>query len=155
MVPLSYQAAFLRFVLAPALILWMAGVGCVFGCERGSAARANVLAATALSAAESCPARRTHDCCTSKNAVVRKNISSPSLRIITLNELRSDLVEGCPMSLNSKAAISKGSTHDAEPASDRESLASPIGSEPTFLKANPLPVRNRSGTYLRCCVFLI
>ena len=151
MVP-SFQVGFPRSVLAPALILWMAGVGCVFGCERATGTAEN--SANAAAPADSCAGHRAHDCCAGKNKAVRKNIPITSFAITTFRESRSELGE-CPMSLNSNAAITKGSAHDGALTTDQASLQSPTIVGSTRLRSNPLPSRNRSGTYLRCCVFLI
>ena len=157
----------LRLMLAVTVALWMAGAGCMLGCENMVSAAANnrmssATLADVVVAGDACASVHSHDCCAKRAAKPISNKSSASTDVAgTDAALRfgasSSMMDGCPLAVNATAALSKArydqsSVHVAARAS---SVAIPNSLEQT-IALSPLPrLPNRGHTYLRCCVFLI
>ena len=161
-----------RMSLALAVAFWMAGAGCMLGCENMvSAATATEVESPANSPAivvtgEACASMHSHDCCakskthSASNAVTKptaesgEKIPADSL-FAALGAIFPSMME-CPLAVNASAVLSK-----ARP--DQSNLALPSSSERTSLSppertsafARPLRLPNRGHTYLHCCSFLI
>jgi hypothetical protein len=159
----------MRILLTPALIFWMAGVGCIFSCERGLASAEDDTSNTATvdsssnSAAvesqnSSCPSHRTHDCCVKKHSTAR--IHAPrtlnqSEIAITLGGDPSKTVESCPMAINAGAIASKVGSSEV-PVANNQSLPESIHVRlQPLAQWKPTILLDRESTHLRCCVFLI
>jgi len=145
-----------RFGVAPALVIWMAGIGCIFGCERATGNESTSSSSGYSTSPDSCPAHRSHDCCAGKSEAIR--LTAPTgLTSIFLSgpEGSSNYIGNCPMALNSTAAISKVRTVD--PALEQNPLTfhSTILLKRTVADKALSSIRNRGGTYLLCCAFLI
>ncbi|MGH9942010.1 MAG: hypothetical protein ACRD9R_06590 [Pyrinomonadaceae bacterium] len=152
-----------RFVAA-ALALWVAGVGCLLGCEaralhEASAATLEVAAAGQSDQTETCAAFGGRDCCHKAQGEQPSGDSSADRDAFAF-DLPLPTSEGlmcCPLSPQPSDPARKLSFNQAPLASDA-SDASPTFHAGNFLrqiqKAAPL-VPDRGSTYLRCCVFLI
>ena len=169
-----------RVPLALAVAFWMAGAGCMLGCENmASAATSTEIASPAHSPAivvtgEACASMHSHDCCAKRNthsaakAVTKttsdkrqfvadsgRNIPADSL-FAALGATFPSMME-CPLAVNASAVLSKAGSDDSNVAlpssSERASLSNPP--EQTSAFARPLRLPNRGHTYLHCCSFLI
>ncbi len=164
------SARMVRWVLAPVLSLWVAGAGCMLGCEgfiaaaepgSGVAEKQRSGHRSALVASEdACSSGQSPDCC-AKNAgdteARAQRTRNTVTALITADQSSSGLAKGCPLAVSRAAVVSK-------PRGDEESgsLALPHAPLPversleqeSLLSIAPrLP--NRGHTYLRCCAFLI
>ncbi|HJP91371.1 MAG TPA: hypothetical protein VJ875_05420 [Pyrinomonadaceae bacterium] len=130
-----------RLLLAVSVSVWMVG-GCQFGCTSAMAADTSV---QTVSAANSCHAKHSHDCCAAKKS--KKQIARTPRG--TMND--------CPLVVNATAVVSKSSGHSTDPARGPV-VVSPFientNEQPNTFVADSFPP-NRDPTYLRCCVFLI
>jgi len=143
----------LQFIIAPALILWMAGVGCILGCEGPSrSARSSELGT--VSGVESCPAHHAHDCCAVKSGPRDATLVTDAFSIFPVLPLGSS-VSNCQLALNASAVVSKA--QKLEPSIEQNPLTfhSSVVLKSTVKDKSALSIRNRGGTYLLCCVFLI
>jgi hypothetical protein len=167
-----------RISLALAVAFWMAGAGCLLGCENMvSAATATEIASpnppAIVVTGEACASMHSHDCCAKRNAhSAAKAVTNPtsdkrqfvadSGEKIPADSFLAALVANfpmmeCPLAVNASAVLSKA-------GSDDSNIALPSGSEIASLSnlpkqtsalARPLRLPNRGHTYLRCCSFLI
>ena len=145
-----------RRLAAASLVLWLAGVGCFFGCEMGvvKAAAETVGREAAFAREDSCPAFAGHDCChKAKAGSGGDGGEGPDARRTPGPAPRTDC---CPLKSQS-----------ADPARKVGFADAPLAEAGTPLKFNPhtnaharltphrLRVPDRGSTHLRCCVFLI
>jgi hypothetical protein len=136
----------------PALILWMAGAGCIFSCERGLARSEETSTQTA-----SCPSHRAHDSSAARRPSTHRIHAAPNFRegALSLEVDPSTSVESCPLAINANAIASKMRSSEVAatnsqvlpPSVSTERLRSP--------QSRPVTLFDRKGTHLRCCVFLI
>ena len=147
-------------LLAVSVSLWMAGVGCMFGCSN------TAVASTALSesqeqgtqtvVAHSCHSQA-HDCCSQKARVKTSGVISQSSTLSALTAVPVRMMSDCPLAVNATAAITKASGD--VPDSHRMPIAELPNVEnkllPTEAHSVPIQFQNRAPTHLRCCVFLI
>ena len=171
-----------RCTLAFALSLWVAGIGCIFGCEGRGATAANPTSyegrqagSTPIFSEHSCSSGNSHNCC-AKNAerqaaqrgrngtsqeVTPKpagngasEIFAPTL--LSTNDSESGVKE-CPFAGSRIAIAAKGhnTVVAAPPAIANSMFLSGPSLESNLIWASPRQVPNRGHTYLRCCVFLI
>ena len=161
----------LRVALALAVAFWMAGGGCMLGCENmvtaaaGSETTSPANSLTTVASGEACASTRSHDCCAGHGA---KRASSSSAKSATremtsataaMAELgaTSTPMMDCPLAVNATAALSKAKQDQSTTALllTRANGSIPnLREQATALSAPPrLP--NRGHTYLYCCVFLI
>ena len=168
-----------RVSLALAVAFWMAGAGCMLGCENmASAASSTEVASPANSPAivvtgEACASMQSHDCCAKRNAhsaakpetkptsskpeLVAHSHKIPSASLFgALGATFPSMME-CPLAVNATAALSKAGSDDSNVALpsriEMASLSNPA--EQTSAFARPLRLPNRGHTYLHCCSFLI
>ena len=131
----------LRLLLAVSVSIWMAG-GCMFGCANTAmGAEVAQSSKSVMNTGHSCHAKHSQ-----QFAGVPSFVPSPH-----------EMMNECPLVVNSTAVTSKNSTHVPDPG------RGPIAALPNFEKqiahtdntlvAPFLPARGP--TYLRCCVFLI
>ena len=172
-----------RVALALAVALWMAGAGCLLGCENMVAAAAAASAPAAMSltptnsstivaAGDACASMHSHDCCArhgsktagnstdksaSQPAAESKTPAQTSVTALADFGATSSMMMDCPLAVNATAALSK-----AKPDTSRTALAHtsatarlPLPQEQTTALSPPPLLPNRGHTYLRCCVFLI
>ena len=158
-----------RAGLALAVAFWMAGAGCMLGCENmvtaaasnGNATPANGLAA--IVSGEACASAQSHGCCakhksTSRQTSAPKQVASsrtaPGAEVATAPP--ASMVD-CPLALNATAALAKSGTEKTNSAVLAATVTNPVTTTLTYHSAflHPLRLPNRGHTYLRCCVFLI
>jgi hypothetical protein len=158
-----------RVALALAVAFWMAGAGCLLGCEQMvSAAEATQVSSSAsaltiVASGSACASMQSsHNCC-AKRGNHSASKASAKVTAKTASE-KSEFVEtspvsmmDCPLAVTATAALAKAGSDQASVAlpdsSERTVLAN--SSEQTSAFATPLRLPNRGHTYLRCCVFLI
>jgi hypothetical protein len=150
-----------RFVLVLLLVLWMAGTGCLLGCEKAVQAHSHGQKSDSLHAVvsgDACASKKTHDCCAKGQVTSSKTAATPDWKndFVVPSKQTSD-VFGCPLAANRTAVIGKSASID-QPALvtpiGREVLSNSIVSKTRRQTADLFP-SNRGPTYLRCCVFLI
>ena len=169
-----------RVSLALAVAFWMAGAGCMLGCENMvSAATSTETAPPAHSPAivvtgEACASMHSHDCCAKRNAhsaakagtktksdkrqfVADSGKKNPDGSLFAALGATFPSMMECPLAVNASAVLSKPGPDDSNVAlpssSERTSLSNPA--EQTSAFAHPLRLPNRGHTYLHCCSFLI
>lgn len=150
-----------RLTLVPILVFWVAGTGCLIGCEK------LVLAAIqtghhnrmgdVIEAGESCAAKKSHDCCTKQSKKVARTLASENAQFEFVVPSRTSESFGCPLAANRTAVLGKVGSIPGPTALDTIRLSGPDDSSARLAsKENPnLVPANRGHTYLRCCVFLI
>ena len=165
--PLS-SGRVVRFVLAPALSFWLAGTGCMLGCESMTAAAATLKTnsshhltsgSTIVASGHACSSNKSHDCC-AKNR--KEDSSAPSQSkhsneaLLTSGGSSSSPIN-CPFAVSRTAVVAKAQGRDTN-ASAVVTDSNPgqqISLEQVAPLSPPLRLPNRGHTYLRCCVFLI
>jgi hypothetical protein len=158
-----------RVALALVVALWMAGAGCMLGCENMvSASAMNEASSPANSVAivadgEVCASMQSHDCCAEQRAKsAPKAAAKPNSRL-TKSALGAQLdatsstMRDCPLTMNATAALSKArpDTSKVVLAHTRTTAWLPNLQEQVTALSSPPLLPNRGHTYLRCCVFLI
>ena len=171
-----------RCCLAFTLSLWVAGIGCIFGCEGRGAAAANRTSyegrqdeSTSIISEHSCSSANSHSCCAKKaerqaahraqNGSSKETTAEPvgngaseiaAPTLISTNDSRSGVKE-CPFAGSRIAIAAKGQNTvvAAAPAIAHSNFFSGPSLEPNLNWVSPLRLPNRGHTYLRCCVFLI
>ncbi len=156
-----------RFVLAPMLSLWVAGVGCMLGCEGMVAVATDKSAATTqhsehiptiVASGHACASNKTHDCCNKRRpeSKTKARSGTPDRPLIT-SERPSSGMMNCPLAVSRAAVVTKaqGGDTSASPALARSTLPAQSSLEQIAPLSTPLRLPNRGHTYLRCCVFLI
>lgn len=144
--PPSLPRAITRRVASLVLVLWLAGVGCIIGCEMNAAA-AHTEETQTVSEGESCSATSAHDCCHKEGNDAPTSVALP--------ETGTDL-SCCPLAAVSTESSRKISTKDIPVAVAGGQSTVPADSRTsTSLPSHQLRVPDRGSTHLRCCVFLI
>ncbi len=157
-----------RFVLAPLLSLWIAGAGCMMGCEGIVAAAATVASsismhsvhhseqnATIVASGHACSSSGAKNASETKSAV--KQTSKSATTLVTLGGSSSGMMKDCPLAVSRAAIASKTRNNEiaAAPVLAHSILPAENAVERTSPLSTPLRLPNRGHTYLRCCVFLI
>lgn len=161
-----------RLLLATTLSLWVAGAGCILGCEGMIASAANsgglesthhsdkdqtvVAAGHACSSGE---ANKSHDCCKKSPDSVKpaKPTKNRDASLLELSGSSSGAMNGCPLAVSRASIVAKTRESDlnSSPALAQSILPELKSAERTAPLSSPLRLPNRGHTYLRCCVFLI
>ncbi len=165
----SLSTRLIRVALALTVAFWMAGAGCMLGCE-GMVASAKSEAATptgsvpVIVSGEACASKPGHDCCakrglkrTAAQAEVSANPQS-AISAITINlSGTSSPMMDCPLAVNATAVLSKAKQDQSSAALllARTDSSIPSLHEQATALSPPFRLPNRGHTYLRCCVFLI
>lgn len=167
----------IRVTLAFAVALWMAGAGCLLGCENNVAsattggdhhAKPSALVASGeVCAAHGASAKRAANSNTAKHNVKSFNSNSaatPANATDSFGNTQALAVAGgsssmmnCPLAVNATAALSKSGPDNVD-GSFAVAKASELPAdslEQVIPFARPPRLPNRGHTYLRCCVFLI
>jgi hypothetical protein len=157
-----------RVSLALAVALWMAGAGCMFGCENmvSAATSSDVVAhentSTIVATGEACASMQSHHCCPKRGAH-----SAPQASAKTHSHETASLVPAlagipgpmmdCPLAVNAAAALAKAGSDQSNAASVSVSGRTFLSDSPAQASAfvRPLRLPNRGHTHLRLCVFLI
>lgn len=163
-----------RFVLAPVLSLWIAGAGCMMGCEGMVAAAATAPSsisekhsghhsgrnATRVASGQGCSSGGSHSCCAknpgeTKPAAERTNKSDTAL--IMASGSSSGMMKDCPLAVGRAPIPAKIRINEvaAAPVLANSALPAENSLEQSAPLSTPLRLHNRGHTYLRCCVFLI
>lgn len=159
-----------RVMLALVVALWMAGVGCMLGCENmvagavSSAVASPASSPTIVVSGEACASIHSHDCCAKRGTPSAARASTrsrsiggtPSSPVAALTGTMPTMID-CPLAVNAAAALLKAGTDEARVALPSSTARELLVSLPEHPKgfARPLRLPNRGHTYLRCCVFLI
>lgn len=155
-----------RFVLAPALSFWIAGGGCILGCESMVAAAATVKtnsghhlksSSTIVASGHACSSQKSHNCCQSDEASPQKSQNKSAHEALVTSGGSSSGPMTCPFAVSRAAVVAKAQERDAK-ASAVLPVSTPAQQnclEQTVPLSPPLRLPNRGHTYLRCCVFLI
>jgi hypothetical protein len=172
----------IRVALSVSVALWMAGAGCMLGCDNmvaASAHEANSAASSTISnsltivaAGDACASMHSHDCCARRTIKTASSTAKPASKIASnprtsASVFHSQVVPGfaatssmmmdCPLAVNAAAALSKArpdQSNSALPVTRANAALPRLQERATALSPKPcLP--NRGHTYLRYCVFLI
>lgn len=158
-----------RVVLSPVLGLWLAGAGCLMGCEglvaaaatetRAGATQHSTQTPTIVASGHACASGKSHACCKkgSNEAVARSETAGSATTNVTANSFPSGLMNGCPLALSRAAVVTKARSADqsASPSLIHSTLPAENSLEQKAPLSPPVRLPNRGQTYLRCCVFLI
>jgi hypothetical protein len=161
-----------RLLLATSLTLWVAGAGCILGCEGMIASAASGGSAESthhpdkspivVASGDACSAGETnksHDCC--KKSAGKVKPAAPArnsdVSLLELNGSSSGMMNGCPLAMSRTAVVAKirGDDFHSTPVLVQSVLPDSNSAERTAPLSSPLRLPNRGHTYLRCCVFLI
>ena len=167
----------IRVTLAFAVALWMAGAGCLLGCENAVTAASTNDHHTTESLAVSGAACAAHSSAKhwvkvkhsangnsgskssnskSIKAPGTKTRSSAAAKTLSFGSRPASMMD-CPLAVNATAALSKAGSDNAKVGlaltSANKPLLSSLEQRPGLIP--PLRLPNRGHTYLRCCVFLI
>ena len=160
-----------RVSLAFAVALWMAGAGCLLGCEKSTAVAATEVDQSAKSSVlvasgEVCAAhaaKRSSNFHQGGTSSSSKSSSAP--RTVKLQDNGQTLASGggsssmmnCPLAVNATAVLSKSGPDTIDYSFAIAKVNQPLAQsleQRTALRRQPrLP--NRGHTYLHCCAFLI
>lgn len=167
------SARALQFALAPILSLWIAGAGCIMGCEGMVAAAANALNSasakhsdhlsaqktTIVASGHACSSIGSHSCCSKRTRESQPPAQQSDIANapVAVGGTPSGSIKVCPLSVG-KAAIAakiRNNKVAAGPVVENSILPAENFSDQTVSLSTPLRLPNRGHTYLRCCVFLI
>jgi hypothetical protein len=157
-----------RMGLAATLVLWVAGAGCLLGCEGMMTAAASENSAVAPRAkgdlnlvvsGEACASAKSHDCCAKQNHRAQPKAQRLEKQTATLVETdpSSTGMAACPLAMSRTVVAAKKSTDDTRSTTTVANANLPtqnlIEQPAPLISQVRLP--NRGHTYLRCCSFLI
>ena len=135
-------------LVALTLALWLAGVGCVVGCEMNLPAAPLVESAAVVAADDSCAAFSGHDCC--------RQAKENGAAVVGTIPARKDEASCCPLAGQTADPARKASYLDAPLAIAGNGLPLTSNVRPSLTLPQTRPqIPDRGSTYLRCCVFLI
>jgi hypothetical protein len=167
------SARALQFALASILSLWIAGAGCIMGCEGMVAAAANALNSasakhsdhlsaqktTIVASGHACSSGGSHSCCSKRDgeSQPRAQQSHIATSLVAVGVSPSGSIKVCPLSVGKAAIAAKIRNNEvaAGPVVENSLLPAENFLEQTVSLSTPLRLPNRGHTYLRCCVFLI
>jgi hypothetical protein len=164
-----------QMLLAPLLAIWIAGGGCMLGCEGMVAAAthdpdANAMqhsahTSTIVASGHACASGETgnHNCCKKSVENVAPEIGpdrgprNESSAATILSSVPSSGMMDCPFAIGRSATVAKTRSADvsAAPQLLQSTLHFQSFAEQTTRLSSPLRLPNRGHTYLHCCVFLI
>ena len=155
------------------LAFWLAGAGCLLGCEgMAAAAPAEQLKLTSSSdqsstlvvEGDACASTEGHSCCKKKSRAARKQpTGTPAaagaerdLTSTKLNESSTSGMKACPFAISRALSVAKlrdgqmSATEGLSPIVPGEAVR-----EQKLVLSTVSPLPNRGHTYLHCCSFLI
>jgi hypothetical protein len=167
-----------RIALALSLAFWIAGLGCVFGCEsfamngmgndtqpaqdHGAHTQLHLLAS-----GDACATREGHSCCTRHRAAAKQRPNpavNPTRIFAPVLAMTHEMMGGsvdetiaeCPLALNATALVTKVRADEAPLSIASRAPAAPLD----IIERSTIPsasdfCNNRGHTHLLCCVFLI
>lgn len=169
-------------MLAFAVALWMAGAGCLLGCENNVASastndRGELKTPVVVDAGDACASAHSPSCCSShgaralRPAKVKQSVNSAkttpadarlagksSSHAPTIAPVGgSSSMMNCPLAMTPAAALAKSGPVDVDGNLAVADTNEPLTHSLDHLTAFVRPPRSPNGghTYLRCCVFLI
>lgn len=157
----------IRSGLAVVLGLWVAGAGCLLGCEgmmtTAASDRDGVMhhATSDLSlvvSGEACASAKSHDCCAKQKQHAQPKAQTGKEQAGTLIETgpSSSGMSACPLAMSRNVVAAKSRGGETSPAT---SVVLNLPDQNLFEQTAPLVTQarlpNRGHTYLRCCSFLI
>ena len=172
----------LRVTLAFAVALWMAGAGCLLGCENNVASAATEgsdgsKSSTLVVSGDACAAAHSASCCSTHGAKTKRSTKakqngkpqnsksahskltrhSPGNLQTLAPDSSSSSMMNCPLAVNSTAVLSKSGPDNVDGHLEAGGTSTPIaaGIKHSTALVRPPRLPNRGHTYLRCCVFLI
>jgi hypothetical protein len=168
----SLSARIVRLVLAPVLSLWVAGAGCMLGCENMIAAEATgglINAseqtghhATLVVSGDACASSKSHDCCKKKSSPVAHKTHGPEAQdngatLVSSSDRSSETMKECPLAVSRTVVIAKKGAAEVKA---QPTVAHSVVPPPNLIEQNTpvlsaLRLPNRGHTYLHCCAFLI
>ena len=157
------------------LAFWLAGAGCLLGCE-GIAGAAPVEhhnltsssnQSTLIVEGDACASTEDHSCCKKKSRAARKQPAAapaaelfhraqPDLTSTKLNESSTSGMKACPFAISRALSVAKlrdgqmSATEGLSPIVPGEAVR-----EQKLVLSTVSPLPNRGHTYLHCCSFLI
>ena len=158
------------------LAFWLAGAGCLLGCEGMSAAAAadhlnptssSNQTPTLIVEGDACASTEGHGCCKKKSRAATKQPTGaaaaevhpgakPDLTPTKFNESSTSGMKACPFAISRALSVAK--LRDAHMSATAEvSPVLPVQAvrEQKLVLSTLSPLPNRGHTYLRCCSFLI
>lgn len=162
-----------RFVLAHTISLWIAGAGCMIGCEGMVATAATVPSSSQeehsghhsgqkvslVASGHACSSSGSHSCCAKSAGETKsaaKQTSESETTLVTVSGSSSGIMN-CPLAVGRAAIAAKIRTNEVASATGLGHSILPAENvlERTSPLSTPARLPNRGHTYLRCCVFLI
>jgi hypothetical protein len=148
-----------RRLVALSLALWLAGVGCLLGCETDAAAAPAAVEQQPLAPrADSCHAFAGHGCC-------HKSAPAGTATSLQMDDAGASFQTETPQPTGHNVCPLAGQTADAArkvrhvdadaPGVNAALPDAPDARTHARLAARHLRVPDRGGTHLRCCVLLI
>lgn len=150
--------------LSLTVAFWMAGAGCLLGCEKASAAEGagqttHASDLTVVASGDACASMRSHDCCANRTPQSSKEQPSTASDEHASHQLAgtSTRMIDCPLAVNQSAVLAK---KNQDPSGNALLIAS-VSPSHSVLREQPIALSpqlrlpNRGHTYLRCCAFLI
>src|ERR1051325_3236612 len=169
MKPLS-SITIVRVALAFAVAFWMAGAGCMFGCENmlrtvtAADSHASAHESILVASGDACASMGSHDCCAKRGrksvaAATKKSGKShaapidnaePAQFVTEQFEATSSGMFDCPLAINANAALTKPGPDQSSVALLSQGAAPAVAnaSEQTISFARPLRLPNRGHPYL-------
>ncbi|HBB88454.1 MAG TPA: hypothetical protein DC047_12645 [Blastocatellia bacterium] len=157
-----------RVVLALALAFWVAGAGCLLGCEgmmTAAASESSTIAHRATSdlslvvSGDACASAKSHDCCAKRNHRAQPKAQSTEKQAATLIETdpASTAMSDCPLAMSRTIVAAKKGVRETRAATTVANANLPTQNliEQAAPIVSQLRLPNRGHTYLRCCSFLI
>jgi hypothetical protein len=155
------------------LAFWLAGAGCLLGCEgMATAAPAEDLnltsnhSSTLIVEGDACASTEGHGCCKKKSRVAEKQLrvaaseiphgAEQDLSSTKLNEPSTSGMKACPFAV--ARALSAAQVRDGKMSATAEfssTLPGRVLREQKLILSATSPLPNRGHTYLHCCSFLI
>jgi hypothetical protein len=157
-----------RSGMAVALGLWVAGAGCLLGCEGMMTAAASESASVTHHAThdlslvvsgEACASAQSHDCCAKRNHRAQPKAQPAERQATTLieNDPTSSAMSDCPLAMSRTVVVAKSGNRETSSATTVAKVTLPtqnLVEQPAPL-VSQVRLPNRGHTYLRCCSFLI
>lgn len=162
--PRTRTASGLRRLTALGLVAWLAGLGCVLGCSAATASNYHAAPSQTHAArneshpaeqSDSCAAMSGHDCCAGAEREGGEKGDGRS-SAAALRPGRRTAIH-CPLGGRHAADPARKVRVDTTPTAAAPAAQSPAPESSHVAPAHAarLLARDRGGTYLRCCVFLI
>ncbi|MGH9959490.1 MAG: hypothetical protein ACREBC_20580 [Pyrinomonadaceae bacterium] len=156
--------------MAPMLSLWLAGIGCIMGCEGvlGSAIQPGTSgiqppahSTNDVVSGDACASDSSHHCCKKRTSKAEpqteRHSSATTVRPMT-DRSSSEVGGRCPLAVSRAVVLAKklqAKDLDTSPAFGQSIIPANGFLEQTTSLSKPPRLPNRGHTYLRCCVFLI